>query len=135
MTTYSEFLRRLGEVSIDGVVRRYGLGQTPPASLNAGELPASWLQLPEGAHEDYAFGGGLTWPEFHAQLIVATSPLAANTLADAFASLVGMMDAIRVALEGSVLAKSRTVMGMKQGVVTVAGIEYWAVVCNVTASG
>ncbi len=135
MTTYTEFLTRLGDMRIAGVTRRFGLGQTPPASLNAGELPASWVQLPEADHEAYSFGGGATWPTFRAQLIVAVLPTAANTLGDSFDKTVAMMDAVRDALENATLAKSAIAWQMKQAVVIVAGAEYWAIVADIVASG
>lgn len=135
MTTYVEFRTALGDLSITGVVRQYGYGEGPPASLNAGELPASWAQEPSGDLHAVVFGGGPSVTEFHALLIVAVLPTAHSTLADADKATAVMMDNVRAAVSASNLARSHTSGKVRQAVVTVAKVDYWAVVAELQATG
>lgn len=135
MTTFVGFLTSLGYLNITGVTRRFGYTETPPASLNAGELPASWAQLPEGDPQPVMFGGGPNWIAFNVQLVVAVVPTEHSTRAEAYQACAAMMDAVASALHDARLAKSVTTGTIAQKFVTVAGVEYWAVVADVRASG
>lgn len=135
MTTYVRFVTALGALTITGVKRTYGYGETPPRALNAGELPAAWVQLPEGETRAIVFTDGASWPQLKAQLIVAVLPTAQSTFAEAFEDTVIMMDAMCTALKGSNLALSKTTWSIRQGIVSANKVDYWAVIADVSANG
>lgn len=135
MTTYEEFVTRLAAMAISTVTKHYYWGQTPPASLNAADLPSMWVQLPQMDARPLSFGGNVGWTALEAQLVVAVLPTIHATLAEAFQSTVEMMDDVREALEKNRLADSRTTWTIRQSVVALGKSEYWAVVADVRATG
>ncbi len=139
MTTYTSFLTALAALSIAGVKRAYVMGQTPPASLNAADMPAMWVQAPSGASEVTAFCNADDWPKFQAQIVIAVMPTSLSNMAAIWQDCVTMMDNVVDALmaesTGQMLAKSGTSWSQRLGTVTVAGTDYWAVIVDVTAEG
>ncbi len=134
-TTYTQFVSNLANMTIAGVTRKYGWGNTPPASINSADIPVSWVQLPEGDHRPVTFAGGSNWGTFQADLIVVVLPTVHATLAEAFQATVTLMDAVRDALHNTRLADSRTTWTLRQGVVALGKMEYWAVLAHVTSTG
>ena len=139
MTTYTSFVTDLAALTITGVTRKYVMGETPPASLNAAEMPAMWVQAPSGASDPTAFCTTDDWPRFKAQLVIAMMPDSLSNMAIVWQDCVTMMDNVVAALgaegTGQMLARSGTSWNMRLGTVTVAGAAYWAVVVDVTAEG
>lgn len=136
MTTYAQFMAALGALSVTGVSKTYGYGETPPASLNAADLPALWINLPEGDQRQMvSFASNDQWPTFSADIIVAVQPVAHKTAAEGLQATVEMMDAVTVALADARPAKTRPGWTQVARVVTVANIDYLAVVVRITASG
>ena len=135
MTTYTSFLTALAKLSVSGVTRRYEMGDTPPASLNAGELPAQWVQRPGGDAEPVMFDPATAWPTFSAQLIIAVQPVAQSTGPQIFSAMVTLIDALITALDGADLAESAPSWTIRDARITVAGTDYWGVVAEVKADG
>jgi hypothetical protein len=139
MTTYAGFLAALSAMAPTGVTRVFAMGATPPASLNAADLPALWVQLPKGEHDIMTFQSGAHWPTYHAEVVIAVLPTAQGmNLGKAFEDTVTVMDNLITALAAvrpTGMAGSKPIWTMRQGSVTVAGTEFWAVIAEVTASG
>ena len=138
MTTYTEYLTALGALTITGVTRTFTLGETPPGSLNAADLPAMWMQVPEGDHNPMDFGPGHIWPSYTADLLIAVLPYEHSTAGEVFQSVITIMDAIATALNaaaGQALAWSSTSYTVRQALITVNQIDYWGVVATVKATG
>ena len=131
MTTYSQFLSALAALPVEGVNRRY---QTPPLSLNRADLPAQWVQAGDGESAAITLDGG-QWPLFRAQLIIAVEALAQSVLFDSYGQAIEMMDNVHTALTQARLAKSRTVWHISLSSLSVADVEYLAVIAAVEASG
>ena len=136
MTTYAGFITALSAMTPAGVRHVYGLGDTPPASLNTADLPAMWVQLPKGEHDVLTFQSGKHWPTYSAEVVVAVIPAAQGmSLGRAFEQTVELMDNLATAMDAVRPAESKPRWTMRQGSVNVAGIDYWAVIIEVTAAG
>ena len=136
MTTYAQFIDRLSSMHPVGVTRIYGLGETPPASLNNADLPAMWVQNPAADFDVMTFGSGPHWAAYRAQLVVAVLAEAAGlSLGKAFEDSITVMDNLVLALNDVRPAQSKPTWTIRLGRVTVANINYWAVIAEVTASG
>jgi len=132
MTTYAEFLNGLSALSVEGVARPF---DHPPASLNASDLPAMWVQLPRGDDRPIAFQRGAYWATLRADLVVAVAAVAQGTQEENFAATVAMMDAVSAALRDADLSAGPQRWTIRQDVVEVAGVAYWAVVAEVEGGG
>ncbi len=136
MTTFTDFVTALSNMWPAGVQRVFKLGETPPAALNDADLPAMWVQLPTGEHSVMTFQSGLHWPSFKAQVVVAVIASAQGmSLGTSFKKALEVTDSLVLALSAVRPAQSKPVWTMRTGGVNVAGIDYWAVIADVTASG
>jgi len=136
MTTYAQFIDRLSSMAPTGVKHVFGLGSTPPAALNTADLPALWVQLPKAEHEVMTFESGKHWPTYSAEIVVAVTPSAQGmSLGKAFEDTVTLMDNLAAALDIVRPAQSKPRWTIRQGSVNVAGIDYWAVIVEITAAG
>jgi len=135
MTTYVEYVDGLEALVVAGVTRRYTSG--PPLSLSTADLPAQWVQLPDGESEAMVLGdaAGSRWPTFSANLIVAIEAVGQSTGGANFDAAVTMMEAMRTRLELTDLTEAPLSWAMRQAIVTVAGNDYWAIVCSVKGQG
>lgn len=131
MTTYSDFYSALSDLSIDGVNNL----AYPPASLNDADLPALWVQSPAGNEAVVAFKGGEWWPELRAQVVVVLSPITHDLRASAYQQMLEMLDALAAALHVSNVCKSPLSFSIRTSVVTVAGVDFWAVFADVEGKG
>ena len=135
MTTYVEYVDGLEALVVSGVARRYASG--PPLSLNTADLPAQWVQLPAGESEAMVLGdaSGSRWPTFNADLIVAIEAVGQSTGGANFDAAVATMENLRARLELTDLTEAPLSWAMRQAIVTVAGQDYWAIVCAVAGQG
>lgn len=135
MTTYNAFVDGLEALVVVGVRRRYESG--PPLSLNTADLPAQWVQLPAGESEAMVLGDAATsrWPTFRADLIVAIEAVGQATGGANFDDTVTLLEALRTRLELTDLTEAPLSWTMRQVIVTVAGTDYWAILCSVTGQG
>ncbi|RLC82300.1 MAG: hypothetical protein DRJ03_19240 [Chloroflexi bacterium] len=135
MTTYIEYVDGLEAIEISTVKRRFLHG--PPRSLNTADLPAQWVQLPEGESEAMVLGdaAGSRWPVFSADLIIAMEAVGQDVARANFDGTVALMEAVRSALENTDLTEAPLSWTMRQAIVTVAGNDYWGVVCSVKGQG
>ena len=135
MTTYVEYVDGLEALVVTGVARRYTSG--PPLSLNTADLPAQWAQLPEGESEAMVLGdaSGSRWPTFSADLIIALEAVGQSTGGVNFDATVAMLENLRTRLERTDLTEAPLSWAMRQAIVTVAGQDFWAIVCAVIGQG
>lgn len=135
MTTYVEYVDGLEALVVAGVTRRYTSG--PPLSLNTADLPAQWVQLPTGDSGASIFGdpAGSRWPTFSADLIIAIEAVGQSTGGTNFDATVVLMEALRARLELTDLTESPLSWTMRQAIVTVAGQDFWAIVCSISGTG
>ena len=133
MTTYANFVANLGDLSITGV----NSVDEPPTKLNTSKLPVQWVQFPTGEENALTFGVHGGWPSFTAQLVVAYDAVAQNTQSSNWSGIVSLMDTIAATLRSAVgtVAKGKLTWVINPGVVTVAGVDYWAVIADVTGYG
>ncbi len=139
-TTYAQFCATLLAMAPTGVTRVFALGETPPASLNAADLPAMWLQAPSADHDIMTLQSGAHWPHYTAQIVVAVLPTAqGQTLGKAFQDTLTIADNLVTALAAvrptGTTTGSKPRWTLRTGFVTVASNDYWAVIAEVTASG
>jgi hypothetical protein len=134
VTTYAEFVSGLAGLEIEGVTRQFDY---PPPSLNKADLPASFPLLPSGSEGALTFQAHGGWPTFKCELIIAYMPVAQSTQAENFAGAVALMDPVAEALRDAVgtFCKGKVTWDIRQTVVTVAGIDYWAVQATVVGHG
>jgi len=134
MTTYANFVSNLGDLSITGVTRAY---DEPPTSLSTADLPALWVQFPVGEEGPLTFQAHGGWPTLRAQLVIAYEAVGQSTQAANFSGTVAMMDNIAKALHPAIgtVVKGKLTWTIRQGIVTVAGQDYWAVITDVEGHG
>jgi len=139
-TTYTQFCATLLAMAPTGVTRVFALGDTPPASLNAADLPAMWLQSPSAEHDIMTLQSGAHFPHYTAQVVVAVLPTAqGQSLGKAFQDTLTIVDSLQTALDAvrptGTTTGSKPKWTMRQGFVTVGTNDYWAVIAEVSASG
>ncbi len=134
MTTYTAFVTALSGLTVTGVTRKYAY---PPEALSTADLPASWPQVPAGDFMPITFGTapGLS-SDLRCDLIVAYEPVGQNTSSVNFAGTLTMMDNLSAALKGmSRPVQGRFAWSIRQAIITVAGLEYWALVGSCEGAG
>ena len=138
ITTMREFVDNLEAITITGVVRQYTQG--PPTSANDADMPCSYVKLPridEGPMVLQNQGG---WPTLRATHVILVEAVVQNLQPVNFDAAVDMMDEMSTALRGTdaecgTLAKSPITWSQRQGIETVAGVEYWAIFTDVEGQG
>ena len=132
ITTYATLVSYLGALTITGVTRKFTY---PPTSLATADLPAMFPQLPRGEEAAMTFQANGGWPAMTCDLVVALEPAAQETQSANFSAAVAMLDKVSAALRGADVGKAPLSWRIEQTGVTVAGINYWAVVAHVTTKG
>lgn len=134
MTTFTSYVTALSGLTVSGVTRKY---TSPPQSINTADLPAQWPLLPSGDAAPLVFGGyGSPAGTYRCDLVIATEAVGQNVNSVNFAGVLTLMDALTTALK----AMTRPVAGaftwtIRQAIVTVAGNDYWALICSCEGSG
>jgi hypothetical protein len=135
LTTLTAFVTALGDLTVTGVLHAY---DEPPTSLNDADLPALWVQLPQSDEAALTLDGVGGWPVLRAQLIIAYQPTAQGTQAANWSGTLAILDALADALHNTVsgtLGRGKVSWSLKPGQVSVAGIDYWAVIADVVGNG
>lgn len=134
--TIAAFVTALGTITISGVVTEY---DKPPLSLNTAHLPAQWVQYPSVVDDTARTMAkhGQLWGATTAQLVVAYEAVGQGTQDANWDGTIAMMDSVWTALAGasSTLGRGRMIYSIRQGIVNVAGNDYWAVIAEVTMRG
>ena len=138
MTTFRSFVDALEALSVTGVVRAYDQG--PPKSIEGEDLPAMWVQLPQGAETPLVFGEFDGWDTYQADVVIAVEAVGHQEEPfQNFDLTVDMMDNISSALSSvascGIITKTKHSWTIRQTIVQVSGVDYWAVVTRVTGSG
>lgn len=134
MTTYTSYVTALSGLTVVGVTRKY---TSPPQSINTADLPAQWPLLPSGDVAPLVFGGyGAPSGTYRCDLVIATEAVGQNVNSVNFVGVLTLMDALTTALK----SMTRPVAGVftwsiRQAIVTVAGNDYWSLICSCEGSG
>lgn len=128
----AEVVTALASLEVAGVQRRT---PHPPASLNAADLPALWVQLPSSESGPPVVCTGERWPTLRVDVVAAVVPVAQSTAAESFAATLAMMDALAEALAAATIGPARLTWSIRQDVVAVAETVYWAAVATVEVRG
>lgn len=134
--TYRTFVDGLEGLTISGVVKQHTQG--PPAAINSGELPCSWVQLPAVSSEErgLAFGGGGREDRLRAEVVYAVEAYGQGTQPINFDATVDGVDNLTAALRGSTaheLATGPLTWQIRTDAVDVGKVIYWAVIASVEA--
>lgn len=133
MTTITNFVTALGDVTITGVISKMN---EPPRSLATADLPAQWVQVPILERMPATFQSqGKLWDTHRAQLVVAFEPVGQNTQAANWGGVLTLMDNIWTAIAAASIVQGRLQYTIAQAVVTVAEVTYWAVIVEAEAHG
>lgn len=134
--TILDFVTSLGGITITGVNRIY---DSPPLSLNDADLPAQWIQKPrvtDDVSRTFSQHGQL-WATLEAQLIVACKAVSQSVQESNWEDTIEMMDNAWAAMAGSgdLFVRGKVTYIINQGIVTVAGIDYWSIIVEVIGHG
>lgn len=136
-TTFANFVDALEAVRVDEVTRYFEDG--PPQSLNEEGLPAKWVQLPRGSDATISFNSLGGWPELVADVVIAVNAVAQDVNRVNFPATVRMMDNLMSAFTSAetcnTFSKVTPTFTIRQTIVQVSGVDYWAVIATVTGRG
>jgi len=136
ITTAREFIDNLEAITITGIARAWTQG--PPTQVNDGDLPGMFVKLPSVEEGPTVFQNQGLWPTFRATLVIIWGASAQNLQGVNFDSVVDLIDYVSTAFRSEScgnLAKSHITWSIRQGIETVAGVEYWALFVDVEAQG
>ena len=135
ITTMTVFVNALEALDITGITKTF---QGPPRKIDTAELPAKWVQLPRASEGALTFGTHGGWPELVADLVIAYEPVGQSLQSANFQNTITQLDNVNAALRGAGvtdLGKSHIEWEIRQDIVEVAEVQFWAVVATVTARG
>lgn len=127
-TTMTQWVDAFQALTVSGVTRHYDY---PPLSLNTSDLPAAWPG-PFGSNKsrDDFTCVGLNWSR-QIEYTIAVEAVGQSTQPTNYDALVTMADALETALKAmAVTTFIDPVINM--GIRSVAGVDYWALVADVT---
>lgn len=134
---YAAFCLAVANVNVPTVVKDFRM--EPPGSLSTAQLPAKFLRLPRTERERFAFcvqgadahGSGMMTVE----VVIAFLPVAQGMPEDNFTQTVGLVDHLTKTFTKADVAASWPEVSVRVVVFSVAGIDYWAAIAEVTARG
>jgi hypothetical protein len=132
MTTYASFIAGLATLDVAGVKRVFDY---PPAALNTADLPTMWVQLPWGESGALTFQVNDGWPTLRAQIIIAAEAVGQERQSVNYAAVVTLMDNLSAALAGADVLRGPLSWTVRQGIVEVAGAQFWSVIADVEGRG
>jgi hypothetical protein len=129
--TFRSFVDALEAIAVTGVTRNETRG--PPASLTDAQLPVLWVQFPRGTEGPLVFGEHGGQQTMSCDVVIAVVPTVQNVQGANFDNTIDLMDNLMAGLRaiGACTLNSRWSANIRQTIVTVAGIDYWAIVCTV----
>lgn len=131
-TGYAGFFNAIRDMVIVGVNvnKKY-----PPKSMDSADLPASWVELPEGNDSPITFNRGTTWPKYQAELTIAIKPFSQGEIPDIMPTALALMDNLALALSGLDASKSALSWSIYPTMVAVGNVDYWAVTATISGAG
>ncbi len=135
-TTFTSFVTALASLNVTGVKRKYTVDSMPPASIPASDMPAQYIDSAGGISGALADMDGEERETLQATLVIVVGPVSQDTPGANYARTLGIMDALRSALEAATdtlvgpdyLAPTWRIVGQVAG-------GYWEVRATVTAVG
>jgi len=132
ITTYTDFVQALEALVVTGVTRRLS---APPDALRTADLPTQWAQIASGDEAPITFQTMGGWPSLRVEVIIAYQPIAQGTAAESHTGALGIMDNLVTALRGFTASRGPVLWSVRVAAIAVAGVEYWAVLAEVTGRG
>jgi hypothetical protein len=134
MTTYTEFYNNLKSLSIANIKTIY---DSEPDFLEVSDLPAMWVQEPDGDENPITFQTHGGWPTLAAVVVIAIDSTSLMDRKRANVESLMFMDNLTDALRGAgnSIAKGRVTWGIRKGQATIADLEFWAVQAEVITHG
>ena len=129
--TLRAFVDALEAITVSNVKRAYTKG--PPAKLEDADLPSQWVQFPSVSDEPFYYGVLGGWPTLRCQFVIAYEAVAQSTQGRNFDKTVDMIDSLDTAIRATTPTSSLSGLSwtVRQTVVTVAGVTYWAMVAEI----
>ena len=131
--TIRGFMELLSALVIPGVVRNAGINV--PASIPGAALPVSFVTYPSSEETPWTFDGGGTSPMITTNLIVAVAPIVQGLEESNRLATLDMADSVLLVLANADIALSKLFFKIRCAIIQEAGIEYHAVIAEVTARG
>lgn len=133
MTTFNQWVTafRSPALTVAGVTRYY---DNPPDSLNTADLPAAWPFLFTGTNGDFMYSCSALNQAFTMTYDIVTEPVAQSNIGPNYQLIVDIADAALTALQAMTVMNFIT-FDMAIMTITIAGINYWGLRCNVTGQG
>jgi len=136
-TTVREFVDALEAITITGILRQYTQG--PPTQTNDPDIPCTFVMAPRIGDRGWVFQNQGGWPELIATHVILVQAAAQNLQPVNFDKSVDFMDAMNTALRAlscGTLGKAHIQWTQRMGTIQeVSGVEYWAVLTEVTGRG
>jgi len=130
MTTNAAWLAAIQALAVTGVNKRFTF---PPTSLNTAELPASWPQ-PFGVDKNSII---ISCDDLNKSrtctYYVAIEPVPQNTQTANYEAMITMVDNMETAFD-AMSVMEYVMYTIRSIIVTVAGIDYWALEATLTGS-
>jgi hypothetical protein len=134
--TNAAWVAAVQALTVTGVTRHY---DEPPGSLDTADLPAAFPTLMTAGLPGFEVSCRLQNKSRTIGFIVCLEPFAQGTNAQNYALLATMLDNLETAFDG--LSDAHTDISnfvdytMNAGVYTVAGTDYWSIVCELESRG
>lgn len=133
MTTLTQFVTALGNVSVTGVKRAY---TAPPRQVYTADCPAQYPRLPRLENGPVVACGDGLWPTLTGEIVICVEPVLQGEQPTNFALVLTLMDALNTALQGATLAKSKHTWTLSQEWIDFGdGTTYWAIIATIAARG
>ena len=134
MTTYTEFYNNLKSLTVANIKTVY---DSEPGTLVLDDLPAMWMQVPEGEEAPITFQAHGGWPTLSAAIVIAIDSVAHMDRERANVDSLMFMDNLTTALQaaGNSIAKGRVVWSIRKGEATLADLDFWAVQADIVTNG
>ena len=136
-TRFSDYVKNVAGVQVVGVVRDWEL--EPPGSLATADLPAKFIRVPTSTRDRYVFcvGGGdyQGSGEMTVEVVIITNAVAQGLPLSNTTLTAEMADHLLHAYTQADIAMSWPSVNVRQTIFSIAGIDYWALVAQVTARG
>lgn len=130
--TLVDFVAGLSALAVTGVKRKY---TEPPATLNAGDLPAMYPRIPEGGAGAGSFNYSHRLRSMTCELVIAVQAVKLGSNATNMALALALMDNLHAALAAASdnLGIGSWSMTMQPDQVS-ADSYHWLIVCRVEGS-
>lgn len=131
-TTYAAFADAVADLSVTGVTRalRY-----PPSTVNAADLPLSYVRIPEMTRGNISLGGIAGLHEVQIERVFLIEPVGLADNPTNFDAMTALVDNIDTAISAAINSIGADTWTIRQESAQVGDSVFWALVLSVEASG